>query len=487
MESKELAAVRETACKALLAVLWLHVPIVLVVGLAAGAPWLSPALLMAALAGVSMVSWNMTGAALQTRLLVAVALVGAASILVYQLAGHAWQIDLHMYFFALLAGLAAFCDFQVILIAAGAIALHHLALNFLLPMAIYPGGGDFGRVVLHAVIVVIESAVLIWLARTLVGLFGATALRVEEAETARRERDRAEAERVESERRAQDASAAALRELGDSFERKVGRIVEAVATAAAEMQRTSSSMSSVATDALGRADAVLSASSAASANVATVASATEELSASIAEIGNQVLRSTTVATKAADGARRTDAVVAGLATDAQKIGEVVTLIQNIASQTNLLALNATIEAARAGEQGKGFAVVAHEVKALANQTAKATEEIAGQIQSIQTATDGVVNAMRSIGGTIGEMSEIAGAISAAIHEQGAVTREIASSITHAATGTEEVNETIQGVQQSSSTVGEAARNVLQAATDLSAQSNQLKAELQGFLASLRQA
>ena len=190
------------------------------------------------------------------------------------------------------------------------------------------------------------------------------------------------------------------------------------------MEGAAQAMTATAEKTSRQATAVSAASSQALANVQTVAAATEELSASIGEIGQQATRSSQITTKATNKAQRTDITANGLARFAEKIGEVVKLIQQIASQTNLLALNATIEAARAGEHGKGFAVVASEVKALANQTGKATEEIAAQIQSIQGATQEVVTAIRAIGTTIGEVSEIASVIAAAVEEQGAATHEM---------------------------------------------------------------
>jgi methyl-accepting chemotaxis protein len=215
-----------------------------------------------------------------------------------------------------------------------------------------------------------------------------------------------------------------------------------------------------------------------------VAAATEELTASISNIAQQVTRSAEIANQAAGEARRTNSVVEGLAAGTQKIGEVVTLIQSIASQTNLLALNATIEAARAGEHGRGFAVVASEVKALANQTAKATEEISAQVQDIQTATSQAVSAIQAIGGTIAEIDEISNEVAAAVDQQGAATREIAGNVQQAANGTRDVNGNILSVSRASEEAGRATSKLLDAANGLSSQSDQLKSEVDSFLGSL---
>jgi methyl-accepting chemotaxis protein len=271
------------------------------------------------------------------------------------------------------------------------------------------------------------------------------------------------------------------------FDAQVGRSLEAFAAAAGSMRGTAQSMSATASEASQLASTVASASAQALTNVQTVAAASEEMAASIAEISRQVTQSTDVAAKAVEEAARTNETVQGLAEAAQRIGEVVKLIQDIAAQTNLLALNATIEAARAGEAGKGFAVVASEVKALANQTGKATEEIASQISQIQAATGSAVTAIQGIYSTIGQISEIATTIAAAIEEQGAATGEITRNAQQTARGTEEVSRTIGGVSDAASKTGSAASEVLASSGELGRQAELLRGEVDTFLTKIRAA
>jgi methyl-accepting chemotaxis protein len=271
------------------------------------------------------------------------------------------------------------------------------------------------------------------------------------------------------------------------FETTVRAALEGLQKSANSMQTTAQGMSATADQSSALVSAVASAAEETSVNVQTVSAGTEQLSSSISEIGRQVVASAQIARKAVDEAGATDATVQGLADNASRISVVVDLIQVIASQTNLLALNATIEAARAGEAGRGFAVVASEVKNLANQTAKATEEIRAQIASMQQVTTSAVGAIRNIGQTITEINEVTAAIAAAVEQQGAATREIARNIQHAAGGTSEVSSNIIGVSTASAEAGSAASEVLSASGALRREADVLRAEIDAFLGNIRAA
>ncbi len=296
-----------------------------------------------------------------------------------------------------------------------------------------------------------------------------------------------EEEQKAAEARAAEEKRKAMNALADGFEAKVGGVVTDVSTQASRMQESATQMTATAEETSRQATAVAAASEQASTNVQTVAAATEELSSSISEISRQVTESARMSSKAVDDVGRTSQTVEALANAAQKIGNVVQLISEIASQTNLLALNATIEAARAGEAGKGFAVVASEVKSLASQTARATDEISSQINEIQTATGQSVEAMRSIGETISSMNSIASTIASAVEEQGAATQEIARNVQQAAAGTSEVSSNISGVTRAAEDTGTAASMVQKAAADLGSQAKDLRAAVEQFLSQVRSA
>jgi methyl-accepting chemotaxis protein len=299
--------------------------------------------------------------------------------------------------------------------------------------------------------------------------------------------------RIEAEAKIkQDQVAASQRKadmikLADNFESAVGEIVETVSSASTELEASANTLTSTAERAQELTTMVAAASEEASTNVQSVASATEEMASSVNEISRQVQESARMATEAVDQARKTNDRVSELSKAASRIGDVVELINTIAGQTNLLALNATIEAARAGEAGRGFAVVASEVKALAEQTAKATGEIGQQITGIQSATQDSVNAIKEISGTIERLSEISSTIAAAVEEQGAATQEISRNVQQAAQGTMQVSANITDVQRGAGETGSASSQVLSSAQSLSSESNRLKLEVGKFLDSVRAA
>ncbi|QDW36822.1 HAMP domain-containing protein [Bradyrhizobium sp. KBS0727] len=275
--------------------------------------------------------------------------------------------------------------------------------------------------------------------------------------------------------------------MADAFEGAVGEIVETVSSASTELEASADALTSTAARSQELSTMVAAASEEASTNVQSVASATEELSSSVNEISRQVQESARMANEAVDQAQQTNNRVSELSQAAARIGDVVELINTIAGQTNLLALNATIEAARAGEAGRGFAVVASEVKALAEQTAKATGDIGRQIADIQSATQDSVNAIKEISGTIGRLSEISSTIAAAVEEQGAATQEISRNVQQAAIGTTQVSAHISDVKQGATETGSASAQVLSAAQSLSGDSNRLKLEVGKFLNTVRAA
>ncbi|MBZ0147507.1 MAG: methyl-accepting chemotaxis protein, partial [Pseudorhodoplanes sp.] len=296
-----------------------------------------------------------------------------------------------------------------------------------------------------------------------------------------------ERERVAFQERAAGEQKAAMHKLADEFEAAIGKIVNSVSTASVDLEAAAGTLTGAAENTQNLSGMVATASEQASSNVQSVAAATEQMSASISEIARQVQDSSNYAGEAVKQAEKTDGRISQLAQAASRIGDVVRLITEIAEQTNLLALNATIEAARAGEAGRGFAVVAQEVKALAEQTAKATGEIGTQVAEMQMATQDSVSVIKEIGGTINRISDIASAVAAAVEEQGAATAEIARNVGEAAKGTSQVALNITDVNRGAGETGTASSRVLASAQSLSGESRQLKLEVERFLNTVRAA
>ena len=354
------------------------------------------------LAGISTAFWRYDPVGPLTRYISSSALSGVVALLVLEFSRHHLQIDMHMAFFAGLAIVAVWCCWVSVVLAGTVIALHHLMLNFVYPYGVFPDGSEFSRVLVHAVIVVAQIAALAYLTHRLVAALDASEAANAEAVAAQAESAKL-AEKEHAALRQQEARRGDIDTAILSFREGMQEVLKVVNESAVTMKTTASDLSESSGLTSQRAGAAGGTSNEASSNVDTAAAAADELLSSIGEIARQLGQTADIVRLATGEADTTNKEIAGLAQAAQKIGDVVGLIRDIAEQTNLLALNATIEAARAGEAGRGFAVVAAEVKSLAVQTAKATEEISAQISAVQNSTGSAVSA---IGGIATRMQEI---------------------------------------------------------------------------------
>lgn len=463
----DFSAFRSKAATYLTYWLWAHVLIIAGVGFLAETFSLGLSIVSAAASVVSTLLVKKFPGHVIGRNAIALTFMLHVSALVF-CAPAAWRIDMHMYYFAALAILCVFSDWRPILAATCFVAVHHISLNFLYPLGLFGSDGDFARVVLHAIILVVEAAVLTWLCHTMTSVLAASqqslaqakdaldrkkqaddkadALALENAERKEQSRladDAARQEKIRLERETQaKADAIKARERRETAARFQSQVASIVSNIHQQVDVTKAAASSTEAsigkmdDQLGQIDANASRTNE---TVTTLAGAAEELSASFEGIGSQIEQSSSVVTQATRAAEKTDATINDLNHSATRITEIVDTIQSIADQTNLLALNATIEAARAGEAGKGFAVVASEVKALATQTAKATEEVTNQVQTIQDQVGLTVEEIQSIRSTFERVNEISENIAQSIDEQRNATSDIAKSVQFASSATQSVS------------------------------------------------
>ncbi|MBP7339032.1 methyl-accepting chemotaxis protein [Niveispirillum sp.] len=479
--------IRSAALILFVAFLWLCVPLTLVSLIRGEVGWVMPLVLSALIAAIGTGAHVTRMARPAIDYLIAVLAIGQVSVVVAASAGP-WQIDSHFLYFAVLAMLTAFCNWRVILVAAGVTAVHHLTLSFLLPSLVFPDGqGSLLRVIVHAAVVIMETGVLLWLSWNLENSF----LYSEQA------RAKAEQAAVETERlrdaqlkaaEAQRAERVALRKaLADRFVVDVESMtlrldgaVRALKEEAGLLDRSVASTGQMTQEARSEAEE-------ATGHAAAVAAAVEEMAASIAEVARTATGAATQARSTAGEVGRVRERVAELSETAARIGSVVQLIADIAGQTNLLALNATIEAARAGEAGKGFAVVASEVKSLATQTGRATEDISRQVAEIQAATRAAVDAIASVADAVTGLDSGAGEISDAVQQQEATVVEISRSIQTVSLRTASLGSVVSRMADMTAGIAEAVGKTNETAEDAERLSGDMNQRLDGFIRELRDA
>ncbi|MEM9207516.1 MAG: methyl-accepting chemotaxis protein [Pseudomonadota bacterium] len=483
--NQALTELRQKALRYLIPFLWINVAIVIGATLFNGTTNLVLVSTVAiALAAIPTASHMLGAKPERVGMPLAIALAGLVALLVYGMSwsgeGMALQIDMHMYFFAALAILAVLVDWRPLVGYSAVVAVHHLGLTFVLPSAVFPDGANIVRVLIHAVILIVQCGALIALtailARTISNAQNERDAAIEASQTAEKaEADKHAAMHAQTDRAEQVAT------IIEEFETEIRGRLTAVAEEAAKMTETAKGLNHIAQGSGAQVDMAAGASTTAAESVRNASAASEQLSVTIAEMTGKIGETTSVITTASDTAKATNAQVATLADAADRIGAVVSLIQDIAEQTNLLALNATIEAARAGDAGKGFAVVASEVKGLANQTAKATEDISSQIDAIQNSTGDAVEAINGIAETVENVQQRMAEISISMDEQSVATSAIGQSIAEADAGAAVIAENIGSVTDAAKETVTSAHLVNDASENVRRETEQLDQTISDFL------
>jgi methyl-accepting chemotaxis protein len=479
LQATSLHGLRRSVAQILIVVAIVHAPLLAIVAALRGSDVTATAVGAIVLAAIPALLYRLGRPIVVISLALAIALVGQTSMLVYLMKGHPWQVEMHFYYFAVLAMLAGFCGWRALCLGALLIALEHFVFNFILPEAIYGGGSDLQRMLVHAWVVIVETTVLIAIGSIIRNAFSTVEKMRADAQTMAGDLEQVADARETLLHETTDRANSA-RALLDRFEREMSLSIEELHQRSSGLIGNAERLGVASSKTTAQMVAVSTASETTAREVEAMAQAGQELSQTIHEVGHSAAKSSELAASAVAEADRANVTMNEMAAVSAEIGQVTDLISGIAAQTNLLALNATIEAARAGEAGRGFAVVAQEVKALANQTAKATQDIAQRVAAMQDTSNRSVAAIQAVSGKIRELESVATVIAAAVNQQAASTHEIAANVTSAASSVSHVEKSISAIEDLASASANVVTEVSDAAQVLMKQTGTIRERVRAF-------